>query len=93
MRRVHGHVKRTKRCHARLISGTISFTTAPATARLTRNGRLYASGDTRTIKGRRVVVLVTRRPLRHGRYTLTLRYRTPAAGARTARATITIRAR
>ena len=64
-------VKR-QRCTTRLITGAATFTTAgTARASLTRNGVLIATGTASS--GR--AVLRALRPLRRGRYTLTLRYR------------------
>ena len=62
-------VKRRK-CTTTLITGTATFTTAgTARASLTRNGVLFPTGT--ASRGR--AVLRVRRPLRHGRYTLTIR--------------------
>jgi hypothetical protein len=77
-----------QQCRARLISGTVKFTTqsATVTAQITRAGRVYATGEQ---VGRSELVLTPIRALRPGRYTLALTH-----GARahrtTARRSITI---
>ena len=60
-----------QRCTTRLVSGTVTFTTTPARATLTRAGIVYATGTADL--GR--LVLHTRRAVRPGRYLLILRRR------------------
>ncbi|MGD0273464.1 MAG: FG-GAP-like repeat-containing protein [Gaiellaceae bacterium] len=70
--KVKGRMVKRKKCTTKLVSGTVSFTTASAArASLTRGGVLYATG-TVTKKG---LVLHALRRVQAGRYTLTLRYR------------------
>ena len=83
------HKRRThKSCTVRLVSGTVSFTTATAAVRasLARGGIVYAAGASVGAGRGSVLVLSGRRPLRRGRYTLTLTRR----GALIRRQTITI---
>jgi hypothetical protein len=67
-------VKGKQRCTARLVSGTISFTTTghSARAKLSRHGVVYASGVARLAHGRTSLRLLPARRLGPGRYTLTL---------------------
>lgn len=69
-RKVRGRL----RCTARLISGTIGFTTTGhiARARLSRHGVVYASGVARLVHGSTSLRLAPVRRLGPGRYTLTL---------------------
>jgi hypothetical protein len=57
-----------RRCTTRLISGTARFTAAAAHATLTRDRITYATGNAEPAR----LVLYESRPLRPGRYTLTL---------------------
>ena len=67
-------VKGKQRCKAKLVSGTVKFTTAglAAQATLSRHGRVYAAGTARTAHGRMSLRLLSVRRLRPGKYTLTL---------------------
>ena len=67
-------VKGKQRCTAKLVSGTIKFTTAGLVARatLSRHGVVYAAGTARTARGRMSLRLLPVRLLRSGKYTLTL---------------------
>jgi hypothetical protein len=65
-------VARKQRCTAKLVSGTVTFTVASARARLSRRGVVYAAGTARMLRGRMSLRLIAVRPLRPGRYTLTL---------------------
>ena len=83
------HKRRThKSCTVRLVSGTVRFTTATAAVRasLARGGIVYAAGASVGAGRAPVLVLSGRRPLRRGRYTLTLTRR----GTPIRRETITI---
>jgi hypothetical protein len=69
--RHHKKVKvKQQKCSAKLVSGPVTFTTsgAAAHATLSRRGVVYATGSARDGRTR----LVAGRPLRPGRYTLTL---------------------
>jgi virginiamycin B lyase len=66
----HGRRVKRRRCTTRLITGPATFTTTgTARASLTRNGVSFATGT--ASNGR--AVLRAHRPLRRGRYTLTVR--------------------
>jgi DNA-binding beta-propeller fold protein YncE len=67
-------VKGKQRCTAKLISGTVKFTTTGQSARatLSRHGVVYATGTARTAGGRMSLRLLPVRRLQPGRYTLTL---------------------
>jgi hypothetical protein len=67
-------VAKKQRCTAKLVSGTVSFTTsgAPAQARLSRHGVVYAAGTARTASRRMSLRLLPVRRLQPGKYTLTL---------------------
>jgi hypothetical protein len=67
-------VKKKQHCTTKLISGTVSFTTAglAAQATLSRHGMVYATGTAHTARGRMSLRLTPLRSLRPGRYTLTL---------------------
>ena len=68
--RVHGHKRTVHRrtCTTRVISGTATFTTTIARARLVRGAVLYATGSARLDQ----LTLHARRVIRPGRYTLIL---------------------
>ena len=85
---VHHRRRTHKSCTVRLVSGTVSFTTATAAVRasLARGGIVYAAEASVGAGRAPVLVLSGRRPLRRGRYTLTLTRR----GALVRRETITI---
>ncbi len=70
--KVKGKSVKRKKCTSKLVSGTVKFTTSSAVRRasLSRGGVLYATGIV-TNKG---LVLHALRPVKAGRYTLTLRY-------------------
>ena len=70
--KVKGKAVKRKKCTSKLVSGPVKFTTSSAVRRasLTRGGVLYATGIV-TNKG---LVLHALRPVKAGRYTLTLRY-------------------
>ncbi|MHB1571340.1 MAG: choice-of-anchor D domain-containing protein, partial [Solirubrobacteraceae bacterium] len=77
-RKVKRHRRRVQRCTARLVSGRFKFTRAPGSvhATISRNGTVYASGVSVAVGAAGSwMVLSDRRPLTHGRYTLTLRAR------------------
>ncbi|MGH2842017.1 MAG: hypothetical protein ACRDKL_00315 [Solirubrobacteraceae bacterium] len=60
----------------RLVSGTVKFTATAARATISRGRAVYARGtSTPTGHGRSQLELTDRRPLRAGRYTLTVRAR------------------
>lgn len=67
-------VAKKQKCTAKLVSGTVSFTTlgAPAQARLSRHGVIYATGTARTASGSMSLRLLPVRRLQPGKYTLTL---------------------
>jgi hypothetical protein len=67
-------VAKKQKCTAKLVSGTVSFTTsgAPAQATLSRHGVVYAAGTARTASGRMSLRLLPVRRLQPGKYTLTL---------------------
>ena len=67
-------VKGKQRCTAKLVAGTVKFTTigSAARARLSRHGVVYAAGTARTARTRMSLRLTPLRPLRPGKYTLTL---------------------
>jgi len=67
-------VAKKQKCTAKLISGTVSFTTsgAPAHATVSRHGMVYAAGTARTATGRMSLRLLPVRLLQPGKYTLTL---------------------
>jgi hypothetical protein len=71
--KLKGHKVKRNKCTAKLVSGTVRFTTTSVVRRasLTRGGVLYATGIV-TNKG---LALHALRRVRAGRYTLTLRYR------------------
>jgi hypothetical protein len=75
-----------KKCKTKLVSGPVKFKTSTARATLSRDGTVYASGDESVRNGTRRLTLHASRPLRAGRYTLTLTYRS----GRRIRTTITI---
>jgi DNA-binding beta-propeller fold protein YncE len=61
-----------KKCKAKLVSGTVKFTTSSVRALLSRNGKVFAAGIARDRHGRLSLRLAPLRKLRSGRYTLTL---------------------
>ncbi|HXA53442.1 MAG TPA: collagen-like protein [Solirubrobacteraceae bacterium] len=67
-------VKGKQHCKAKLISGTVSLTTAGLAeqATLSRHGVVYGAGAARTAHGRLYLRLLPVRRLRPGKYTLTL---------------------
>ena len=67
-------VKGKQHCTAKLVTGTVRFTTAVASAQatLSRRGVVYAAGTARLERGRMSLWLLPVRRLRAGRYTLTL---------------------
>jgi len=67
-------VAKKQKCTAKLVSGTVSFTTSgtPAQATLSRHGVVYAVGAARTASRRMSLRLLPVRRLRPGKYTLTL---------------------
>jgi hypothetical protein len=67
-------VAKKQKCTAKLVSGTVSFTTlgSPAQATLSRHGVVYATGTARTASGRMSLRLLPVRRLQPGKYTLTL---------------------
>jgi hypothetical protein len=71
-RRVHVKVRK---CTARLVSGTVKFTTTSAAdATISRGHIVYARGTIVALgAGRSHLLLAQLRPLRRGRYTLTAR--------------------
>ena len=91
----HGHKHKVKqqRCSARLVSGTVKFTTSPtsAAAAVSRGRITYATGRAISLGAGRWQLVLTHRihQLRPGHYTLTLRIH---RGRRTAtrRSTITV---
>jgi streptogramin lyase len=78
---VHHHHVKKQSCTTKLVSGTVTFTTARAL--LTRSGRRYATGTARFAGGRLELALRFSRPAGAGRYTLTLRRSGHAAQHRT----------
>ncbi len=78
-------VKGKQHCTAKLVAGTVKFTTAGTAARatLSRHGVVYAAGTARTARGRMSLRLLPVHRLRPGRYTLTL----ISGGGRTERIT------
>lgn len=67
-------VKGKQHCTAKLVSGTVKFTTAgsSAPATLSRHGVVYATGTARLARGRMSLRLLPVRRLQPGRYTLTV---------------------
>jgi hypothetical protein len=67
-------VAKKQKCTAKLVSGTVSFTTSgsPTQATLSRHGVVYAAGTARTASGRMSLRLLPVRRLQPGKYTLTL---------------------
>lgn len=67
-------VKGKQRCTAKLVSGTVKFTTTGQSARatLSRHGLVYATGTARIARGHTSLRLLPAHSLRPGRYTLTL---------------------
>ncbi len=67
-------VDKKQKCTAKLVSGTVSFTTvgAPVQATLSRHGVVYAAGTAHTARGHVSLRLLPVRKLRPGKYTLTL---------------------
>jgi hypothetical protein len=62
------HKVTRRRSTAKLVSGTVTFTTTPARATLTRAGEIYATGTADLTR----LVLHTRRAMTPGGYLLTL---------------------
>jgi hypothetical protein len=78
IKKIKGHRKTVQHCTGKVVSGTVKFTTTRATdqAAISRDRVVYARGtSTPTGHGRRQLVLDYMRPIRPGRYTLTLRHR------------------
>ena len=78
-KKVKGHRRKVQQCSGRLVSGTVKFTTSGAsdTATIARGQTVYATGALITMgDGRRQLLLKQLKPLRAGRYTLTVRHRT-----------------
>lgn len=73
-KKVKGKKKTSVRCTTRLVSGPVKFTTTPAAveARLSRDGRVVATGTVRTVRGHVEFASSGSRALPHGRYTLTI---------------------
>jgi DNA-binding beta-propeller fold protein YncE len=67
-------VAKKQKCTAKLVSGTVRFTTSggPSQATLSRHGVVYAAGMARTASGRISLRLLAVRRLQPGKYTLTL---------------------
>jgi hypothetical protein len=67
-------VGKRQRCTAKLVSGTVSFTTSgrAAQATLSRHGVVYAAGTARAVHRRLTLRLLPVRRLGPGKYTLTL---------------------
>jgi DNA-binding beta-propeller fold protein YncE len=61
-----------QKCTTKILSGTARFTAASARATLSRHGVAYATGTVLQRRGRKQLQLIALRPLRRGRYTLTL---------------------
>ena len=77
-KKVKGHRRNVVKCSGRLVSGTVKFTTSGAsdTATIARGQNVYATGALIAIGGgRRQLLLKQLKPLRAGRYTLTVRHR------------------
>jgi hypothetical protein len=70
----HKHTRKVQKCSTRLVSGTVKFTTtASIQASLTRGHLIYATGTAiSTGHDGWQLILIPRRALRPGRYTLTL---------------------
>jgi hypothetical protein len=66
--------KKAKKCTTKLVSGTVKFTAASASARatLSRHGAVFAAGTARRANGSMSLRLSPLRKLLPGRYTLTL---------------------
>ena len=66
--------KSVQQCTTKLVSGTVKFTAAGASAQatLSRHGAVYAAGTARSAYGRMSLRLTALRRLRPGRYRLTL---------------------
>lgn len=67
-------VKGKQHCTTKLVSGTVRFTAAASAAKatLSRRGVVFASGSALITRGRMSLRLAPLRPLRPGKYTLTL---------------------
>lgn len=77
-KKVKGHRRNVLKCTGRLVSGPVKFTTARAsdTATIARGHTVYGTGtSTAAGAGREQLVLRRLKPMRAGRYTLTLRHR------------------
>lgn len=82
-----GRHRRT-RCTTRTVTGPVQFTLAPGTtahATLVRGGHVAATGTARVVAGQVRVRLRATTTVRHGRYTLRLRYRSGRRTLTTAR--------
>ena len=66
--------RKAQQCTTKLVSGTVKFTTAGASAHatLSRRGTVFAAGTARSERGKMSLRLAPLRTLRPGRYTLTL---------------------
>ena len=90
--KVKGRRRKVVKCSGRLVSGTVKFTTSAAsdTATIARGKTVYATGATiATGDGRQQLLMKALKPLRAGRYTLTVRHRVPGRSS-SRRETITI---
>jgi hypothetical protein len=68
------HVKhKVTKCSTKLLTGTVKFTTTVAVSRITisRAGVVYAQGRGQTVGGRMQLLVILRRRLAPGRYTIT----------------------
>jgi hypothetical protein len=94
--RIDGKLRKVRakgrKCKGRLLSGAVKFTTSAAGdhATISRGRTVYATGASVSLgRGRFELLLDALRPLKPGRYTLTLRSR-HARHRSTERVTITI---
>ena len=78
IKKVRGHRRTVQKCTGRLVSGTIKFTATALSvhATISRGRLVYAAGASLPMgHGRSQLLLADLRPLRSGRYTLTVRTR------------------
>jgi len=73
-KKVKGRPHTVRKCTGKLVSGTVKFTTSES-ATVSRGHLIYATGTKVQLRRRTELILVPRRRMRPGRYTLTSRHR------------------
>jgi hypothetical protein len=74
---VNGHARKIQKCAGRLVSGAVKFTATSARATISRGRVVYARGSSALFDhDRSQLVLSDLRPIKPGRYTLTVRTHT-----------------